>query len=77
MGSTPARELTAPSSKRPLAVWGAVGLARSLRFGRDDHHSPLTANGYFKLRVRPQLRFYKSRLPGYSTMRGSLSFGED
>jgi hypothetical protein len=38
----------------------------------DDHHSPLTADGYLKLRVRPQLRFYQSRLPRYSRMRGSF-----
>jgi hypothetical protein len=31
----------------------------------DDHHSPMTAEDYLELRVRPQLCFYQQRLPAY------------
>jgi len=31
----------------------------------DDHHSPMTAKRYLKLRVEPMIQFYQKRMPRY------------
>jgi len=35
----------------------------------NDHHSPLTADEYLELRVRPHLAYYQGRLPSYARIR--------
>ena len=61
------------------SIGGTFGQAnkRGKKKGRleDDHHCPLTAEGYLKLRVKPQLAFYQSRLPKYGRMRGFFEVG--
>ncbi|KAK3266061.1 hypothetical protein CYMTET_25291 [Cymbomonas tetramitiformis] len=43
-----------------------------LAAGQDDHHSPIAPKQYIDLRVKPQLCFYQSRLPGYARARYSI-----
>jgi len=62
-------------------VHGTFGASNNER-GRqmeDDHHSPINANEYLDLRVRPVVKFYQKRLPRYyfsrTTIQYALLFG--
>lgn len=39
--------------------------ALALRTNSDDFHSPCRPSDYVQQRIKPQLRFYQARLPGY------------